>query len=93
MAESGGLRAQGQSGLGTVPHSTELIDSLQANVVLSVAVICKQIAEENGERLGELVCPVCRTGTLTWHLARNGHVSYRCDRLARDGSHCLLAME
>lgn len=66
---------------------------LQLFIGLSVAAIAKLKAEETGTTSGEFPCPACRSGTVRWSVAPNGHIRAYCPRKCDDGGSCVNVME
>ena len=55
----------------------------------NIAIARKAIMADVGESgLGEIICPVCKCGTLTYTVAMNGHVHAKCSK-----SGCVCWME
>jgi len=60
-----------------------------AAMMENIAIARKAIMADVGESgLGEIICPVCKCGTLTYTVAMNGHVHAKCSK-----SGCVCWME
>ena len=70
----------------------EEIDAEEAEcaaMMENIAIARKAIMADVGESgLGQIICPVCKCGTLTYTVAMNGHVHAKCSK-----SGCVCWME
>jgi len=76
----------------------DLVGELETFVAVAVVAIVHAVAEADGVSSGSFPCPKCRTGTLTFTIASNGHARGVCDRIvgkADDGSdvHCVAFIQ